>query len=79
MGDDPEFKVSTGMGKFLLTSNQVPILRNFLVVKLHGKSNLVPQMRNLSPTLDRLEERTANALRGLIPYSLFESERAGIL
>ena len=41
----------TGMGKFLLKSNQVPILRNFLVVKFHLKRNLVPHMRNFSPTL----------------------------
>ena len=40
-----------GMGKFLLKSNQVPILRNSLVVKFHLKSNLVPQMRIFSPTL----------------------------
>ena len=39
------------MGKILLKSNQVPILRNFLVVKFHLKSNLVPQMRNFSQTL----------------------------
>ena len=41
------------MGKFLLKRNQVPILRNFLVVKFLVKRNLVPQMRNFSPTLER--------------------------
>ena len=44
-------QISRDMGKFVLKSNQVPILRNFLVLKFHLKSNLVPQMTNFSPTL----------------------------
>ena len=37
-----DLSVHPGMGKFLLKSNKVPILRNFLVVKFHLKRNLVP-------------------------------------
>ena len=38
-----------GMGKFLVKNNQVPIFRNFLVVKFQLESDIVPSNKELFP------------------------------
>ena len=62
-----------GMGKLHPQSNQVPILRNFLVVKFQLKSNVVPQMRNFSPTLPFGSACTLHIPSSLPPCSLLTS------